>query len=56
MANKKSLEGCEEKIFINDDITLLRARFAKALRLRADIKSVVMLNEKVVLHKTDEVN
>ena len=54
MANKKSLKDCEEKIFINDDITLLRARLAKALRLRADIKSVVMVNEKVVIYKTDE--
>ena len=54
MANKKSLKDCEEKIFINDDITLLRARLAKALRLRADIKSVVMLNEKIVIYKTDE--
>ena len=54
MANKKSLEDCEEKIFINDDITLLRARLAKAFRLRADIKSVAMLNEKVVIYKTNE--
>ena len=30
------------------------ARLAKALRLRSEIKSVVMLNEKVVIYKTDE--
>ena len=54
MANKKSLKDCEEKIFINDDITLLRARLANALRLRADIKFVAMLSEKVVIYKTDE--
>ena len=54
MANKKSLKNCEEKIFINHDITLLMARLAKALRLRADIKSGAMLNEKVVIFKTDE--
>ena len=54
MANKKSLEHCEEKIFINDDITLLRARIVKALGLRADINPVAMLNGKVVIYKTDE--
>ena len=54
MANKNSMKDCEEKIFINDDITLLRARLAKAFRLRADIKSVAMLNEKVVTYKIDE--
>ena len=26
MANKKLLKNCAEKVFINDDITLLRAR------------------------------
>ena len=54
MANKKPMKDCEEKTFINDDITLLRARIAKALRLRADIITVVLLNEKVVIYKTDE--
>ena len=54
MVTKKSLKDYEEKIFINNDITLLRARLAKALRLRAHIESVVMLNEKVVIYKTDE--
>ena len=54
MTNKKSLNGCEEKIFINDDITLLMARLAKASRFRADIKSVAMLKGKVVTYKTDE--
>ena len=54
MANQKSLKNCEEKIIIKDDITLLKARLAEGLRLRADIKSVVMLNENVVNYKTDE--
>ena len=55
MANQKSLNDFEEKIFINDDITLLRMPLAKALRLRANIKvHVVMLNEKVVNYETDE--
>ena len=48
MANQKSLKGCEEKVFINDDISLLKARLAKASGLRADVKSVAMLNEEVV--------
>ena len=54
MANKKSLEGCEEKNFTNDDITLLEARLTTALRLRTNIKSLAMLNEKVVIYKTVE--
>ena len=54
MTNEISVKGCEEKIFINDDITLLRARLAKALRLRADNKSAAMLNEKVVIYETVE--
>ena len=55
MANKDSLDGCEEKIINNDDddITLLRARVAKALRLRPNIKSVAMVNDKVLSYKTD---
>ena len=53
MANKDSLDGCEEKIINNDDdITLLRARVAKALRLRPNIKSVAMVNDKVLSFKT----
>ena len=54
IANKKSLEDCEEKNVVNDDNILLRARLAKALRLRAHTKSVVMLYEKVVIYKADE--
>ena len=46
MANKISLKEYEEKIYINDDITLLRARLAKALKLRVDIKPVTMLMRK----------
>ena len=47
-------EDCEEKNFISDDITLLEARSATALRLRTNIKSVAMLNEKKVIYKTVE--
>ena len=54
MANKNSLKDYEEKLFTNDIITLLRARLANASRFRVDIKSVVMLNEKVVIYKFDE--
>ena len=52
MANKKLLHECEEKLFINNDITLLTARLAKALR--GDIKSEAMINEKVVIYITNE--
>ena len=48
MANKKPLRDCEEKSDIND-ITLLRVRLARALRLRVD-----MLNEEVVIYETDD--
>ena len=47
-------EDCEEKTFINDDITMLEARLATALRLRTNVKSVAMVNEKVVIYKTVE--
>ena len=40
MAHKQSMKQCEDKIFVNEDITLLRAQLAKALQLPADIKSV----------------
>ena len=46
MVNEKSLKDCDEKS--------LSTTIAEALRLRADIKSVVMLNEKMVIYKTDE--
>ena len=51
MANKKSLKDYEENISINNDNTLLRARLARALTLRADIKSVAILIESVVIYK-----
>ena len=54
MANKNSTKDCEEKLFVNDGITLLRSRLGKALRLRADVNSVVILNEIVVIYKTGE--
>ena len=54
MANKKLTKDCEEKIFNNDDITLLRARLTKALKLRVDIKSVALLIGGKDIDKTDE--
>ena len=39
MTNKKKLKDSENKIYINDDLTLLRARLAKALRQRQDVTS-----------------
>ena len=53
MANKEITESLWRKFFINYDIILLTPRWAKASRLRAGIKSVAMLNEKVVIYKTD---
>ena len=44
MTNKKKLKDSENKIYINDDLTLLRARLAKALRQRQDVTSVNMIN------------
>ena len=39
---------------MNNDITWLRPRLAKALRLRIHIKSMARLNENVAIYKTDE--
>ena len=54
MANEKPLKDCDEKIFINEDFTLLRVRLDKALKMRADIKSVAMSNKIVIIQKTDQ--
>ena len=51
MTNKKKLNDSENKIFINDDLTLLRARLAKALSQRQDVTSVNMINEKIVVYQ-----
>ena len=41
-------------MFINDDMNLLRAPLAKALRFPVNINSVAMVNENVVTYKTFE--
>ena len=54
MTNKKKLKDSENKIYINDDLTLLRARLAKALRQRQDVTSVNMFNEKIVVYQQND--
>ena len=54
MTNKKKLKDSENKIYINDDLTLLRARLAKELRQRQDVTSVNMINEKIVVYCNDK--
>ena len=54
MTNKKKLKDSENKIYINDDLTLLRARLAKALRQRQDVTSVNMINEKIVVYQRND--
>ena len=54
MTNKKKLKDSENKIYINDNLTLLRARLAKALRQRQDVTSVNMINEKIVVYQQND--
>ena len=54
MTNKKKLKDSENKIYINDDLTLLPARLAKALRQRQDVTSVNMINEKIVEYQQND--
>ena len=54
MTNKKKLKDSENKIYINDDLTLLRAMLAKALRQRQDVTSVNMINEKFVVYQQND--
>ena len=54
MTNKKKLKDSENKIYINDDLTLLRARLAKALRQRQDVTAVNMINEKIVGYQQND--
>ena len=53
LTNKFKLKGFENRIFVYDDLTLLRGRLAKALRQRQDIASVNMINEKIVVYQAD---
>ena len=54
MTNKKKLKDSENKIYINDDLTLLRARLAKALRQRQDVTSVNMIDDKIVVYQQND--
>ena len=55
MSCKRKLKENADMIFINDDITPLRARLAYALRRREDINGVHFINEKLILYtKTNE--
>ena len=51
MTSKEKLKKCEDRIFINDDFTFLRARLAKALRQRHNITTVTLSIEKNVVYQ-----
>ena len=40
-------------IFINDDITRLRARLLKSLKEKPDVKAANMINEKIIVYQTN---
>ena len=40
-------------IFINDDITQLRARLLKSLKEKTDVKLANMINEKIIVYQTN---
>lgn len=50
MNSKKKLRNSESQVYLNDDITLLRAKLAAKLRQKEDIKTVSMQNERVVIY------
>ena len=40
-------------IYINDDITQLRARLLKSLKEKMDVKNANMINEKIIVYQTN---
>ena len=40
-------------IYINDDITQLRARLVKSLKEKPDVNAANMINEKIIVYQTD---
>ena len=41
-------------VYINDDITQLRARLLKSLKEKPDVKAANMINEKIIVYQTNE--
>ena len=53
MSSKKKLRDSGSNVYLNDDITFLRAKLAAKLRQKADIKTVSMQNGRVVIYTDD---
>ena len=54
MKHKKSLKNSTEPLYINDDLTPLRARIAKAIRNKNDVKFCTYYNEKLFVVFNDD--
>ena len=54
MRGKRQLRERTDKIYINDDITPLRAKLSKILRDREDVKIVNFVNEKITICYTND--
>lgn len=54
MRGKRQLRERTDKIYINDDITPLRAKLSKVLRDREDVKFVNFVNEKITICYTND--
>ena len=50
ISSKKKLRDSDSNVYLNDDITFLREKLAAKLRQKADIKTVSMQNERVVIY------
>ena len=53
MTNKSELREYKSRIYANDDLTLLRARLAKALQHHQGVISVNKINGKVVVYQAN---
>ena len=49
MTHRRSLKNSSRKIYTIDEVTLLQAKLARALRQRLDLKYGETFNEKLVL-------
>ena len=53
MRSKKKLRDSDSNVYLNDDITSLRAKLAAKLPQKAHIKTVTIQNERVVIYSDD---
>ena len=53
MNSKMNLRDSDSNVYLNDNITFLRAKLAAKLRQKTDIKTVSMPNERVAIYIDD---